>query len=69
MVMLRQLSERLARGRLNLERLHRFDGIRFVHTLNDSVHIAEQLLLEHFRLLRKNVLWTGRARQGVVDRT
>ena len=51
-IVLGQLAECLAGGRLNLERLHLLQNVRPVHTLYDRICVADQLFFEHLGILR-----------------
>ena len=47
-----QLTEGFTRSCFDLERLKLFEGVGTVHSLDDRVHIADHLLLEHIGIVR-----------------
>ena len=55
-VVLSQLAECLTGGSFNLETLNLLEYVSSVHTLDDSICIANELFFEYFSVLRENLL-------------
>jgi len=56
-VVLCQLAESLTRRRLNLECLKLFESICTVHSFQNGIDIADELLSEHLSVMRENMLF------------
>ena len=68
-IVLGELTESLARGCLDLERLELFQDVCSVHPLDDGIDVADQLFFEDFSALGEDVLFAGAVSVRVLDGT